>query len=71
MLIAMIKPRNTTPPTVEPAMIPTLVVLLLVADGVLWLDVTEGADAVDDGELTLRHEVSDDRETCSMSEIPP
>jgi hypothetical protein len=45
------KTRNTTPPIASPTVIPTIEVLL--PDGVLWLDVCEGADAVDDGELIV------------------
>jgi hypothetical protein len=50
-------------------MIPTVAVLL--PDEVPWLDVWEGADAVDDGELTLMHEVLDNGCTVLRGDTPP
>jgi hypothetical protein len=63
------KTIRTTPPTVEPAMIPT--VLALLPDEEFWPEVCEGADAVDDGELTLMHEVLDNGWTVLRGDTPP
>lgn len=65
------KARSTPPPADAPAMTATLGVLLPVPDEVLWLDVCEGADEVDDGELTLRHEESVEPPTVLRTSTPP
>jgi len=49
-------------------MIPTVAVL---SPGGLWLEVCEGADAVDDGEFTLMHEVLDKGWTTLSGDTPP
>jgi len=63
------KATNTTLPTVAPATTPALTVLLL---EVVWVDVgCEETDAVDDGELTTRHELSVESPTVTRSDTPP
>jgi len=54
--------------TLAPWLIPTVEVLLL--DEVLWPDVCEGANAVDDGEFTSRHEASAESSTFNRADVP-
>lgn len=72
--------RATTQPITALA-----IVAVLLLDELLWLDVgetpvdvdavvdavNEGADAVDDGELELRHVTLFESATVSRSELPP
>jgi hypothetical protein len=75
---------NAARATIQPIAVPAIVAILLL-DEALSLDVGEAPDdvgvtplkvdewtaAVDDGELTLRHEASLESVTISRSELPP
>lgn len=77
----MPRETNAARATTQPIAALTIVAVLLL-DGVLWVDVgetpadvdavvDEGTDAVDDGELELRHVALFESVTVSRSELPP
>jgi hypothetical protein len=75
---------NAARATIQPIAVPAIVAILLLDEalsldvgeapddvGVTPLKVDEWTDAVDDGELALRHEASLESVTVSRSELPP
>lgn len=77
----MPRETNAARATTQPIAALTIVAVLLL-DEVLWVDVGEtpvdvdavvddGTDAVDDGELELRHVALFESDTVSRSELPP